>query len=412
MITSGGFQMISFHYTIFFHSCQIKLLRYNCFMILNFRLTKYNKSSISALLGALETDSFFDDKKTCLMEEFQSEKAGNNIFLYSFATKEKEKIFSEIKKIKNSGSHAVVITGGPHASCDPQSCLDHGADYAICGEGEESLKELLKNIYDNSFANVRKIIKGKPVNLNEYPAFPFRNPNMILYIEITRGCPYACSFCQTSRLSGTKPRHRSIDDIAKHVEFMLGFKLNDVRFVSPNALSYGSADGKKINYEALEGMLKAMKKILKNKGKLYFGSFPSEIRPEFVNTKTISLLKEYCDNDNVIIGAQSGSDSILKLTGRQHSVDDVYSAVELALRNGFKTNVDFIFGFPFETQKDNDETLRMMENFVERGVKIHAHKLITFPGSVFYKEKKISVNREILNFLKKHVGKGLVYGRF
>ncbi len=382
-----------------------------------YRLTKYNKSSISALMGALETDKYFDDKKTAILNEFSVEKIRelvnheNPVFIYSFSTKGKEKAFSEIKKIKNNFNNAVIIAGGPHASCDPQDCLNNKADYIICGEGEESLPALIKNL-DSAADIVSRVIKGIPVDLNKYPAFPFKNPNMILYIEITRGCPFACSFCQTSKLAGTKPRHRSIEDIVRHVEFMLKYKLNDIRFISPNALSYGSPDGKTINYQALENLVKTLNKTLKTRGKLYLGSFPSEIRPEFVNEDTILLLRKYCNNDNIIIGAQSGSDRILKLTGRQHTSADVEKAVSLARKSGFKTNVDFIFGFPFENQEDIDTTLKMMERFVAQGIKIHAHKLIAFPGSKYYKGEKIKIHRDILNFLKKHVGKGLVYGRF
>ena len=78
-----------------------------------------------------------------------------------------------------------------------------------------------------------------------------------------------------------------------------------------NAFSYGSKDGRELNLSELENLLYSVKKLLGNKGRIFFGSFPSEVRPEHVTEETLLLAKQYINNDNLIIGVQTGSKSLL-----------------------------------------------------------------------------------------------------
>ncbi|MCD8493607.1 MAG: hypothetical protein LRY51_17890, partial [Geovibrio sp.] len=67
--------------------------------------------------------------------------------------------------------------------------------------------------------NGKLISKGRAeaVNLDDYPPFPVRLTKFS-YIEITRGCPVACRYCQTSYIQGTRYRHRSPDKVLGYAE--------------------------------------------------------------------------------------------------------------------------------------------------------------------------------------------------
>ena len=80
------------------------------------------------------------------------------------------------------------------------------------------------------------------MDLDSYPPFA----KILAPIEISRGCPWGCAYCQTPRLFGTCMRHRSIPIIA---EFARRHK--DIRFTSPNSLAYGS-DGRRPRLEKVE----------------------------------------------------------------------------------------------------------------------------------------------------------------
>ena len=81
---------------------------------------------------------------------------------------------------------------------------------------------------------------GERIELDDFP--PFSAPHRRLNpIEITRGCVYACNFCQTPFLFKARFRHRSLPNILEWIRRMVGFGCDYVRFISPTALSYGSA---------------------------------------------------------------------------------------------------------------------------------------------------------------------------
>ena len=140
-------------------------------------------------------------------------------------------------------------------------------------------------------------------------------------IEITRGCPYSCKFCCTPFLTGGRVRHRSIESVVEWLQRaveMSGFKRT--WFLSPNALSYGG-HGRTVESDRIESLLKAVTSV-KGLEEVFFGSFPSEVRPEFVSTPILEMMKGYVANKTLQIGLQSGSNRILKIINRHHTVED------------------------------------------------------------------------------------------
>jgi B12-binding domain/radical SAM domain protein len=188
------------------------------------------------------------------------------------------------------------------------------------------------------------------------------------YIEISRGCPFGCTFCQTPRIFGAAMRHRSIDTIASFAR-----RYRDIRLVSPNALAYGS-DGRRSRLEKVERLLASLE------GNVYFGTFPNEVRPEFVTGEAIELIGRFCANTRIAFGIQSGSDHVLERIGRGHTVADGIRAVELCRDHGFTPVVDLIMGFPFETEKDESATLELIR-WVVRSGHVRLHLFIPLPGT-------------------------------
>jgi B12-binding domain/radical SAM domain protein len=397
-------------------------LCYYVFMVI-IRSTKYNKNTTAALLGILETAGYFVNDHAITISSLSKEELDKiprkekNLFLFSFTTPHSRHAYADVETLRRHFPDGIFIAGGPHSSGDGPDCLANGFDEVVRGEGELALPELLKSGVRKPEAGIKNLPLTpdsglRTPDLNNYPPFPLKEPRYALYIEITRGCPYACSFCQTSRLFGIKSRHRNVENILKYSEILLKNGMSDLRFVSPNSLSYGSADGKTINYKKLEELLSSLHTLVKDRGRVFFGSFPSEVRPEFVNDDTIALMKKYCDNDNIIIGGQSGSDRILELTHRGHKAADITKAAETALKQGLKVNVDFLFGFDFEDKEDAKQSIELMHSLIKRGARIHAHRLIPAAGTKHYGMKHVKINPKIMEFLNKYHGKGQVYGIF
>lgn len=330
---------------------------------------------------------------------------GLKLIGFSFYSHEKEKIKKEVERIKKT-EDIILIAGGPHPSGDPYGTLRMGFDYVFFGEGEVSFVSFLRRIMKGERPEER-IIKGEKIGLDFFP-FP-RKKRRFSPIEITRGCPSGCFFCQTSYLFGKKFRHRPVEVVKEAVKFALDAGLKDMRFISPNSFAYGS-EGKTPEPDAIYSLLSSIHELVHPRGRIFFGSFPSEVGPEWVTPELVSMVKKFCSNDNLVIGAQSGSERILKAIHRSHGVPEIYRAAECVLSQGLRAYVDIIFGLPGETEEDMYETFKLMENLIKMGARIHAHYFMPLPGTPFARKKPASLPSSLLKDIRRLVSKGKVFG--
>ncbi|MHA1390733.1 MAG: TIGR04013 family B12-binding domain/radical SAM domain-containing protein [Promethearchaeota archaeon] len=395
---------------------------------------KKNIYSFNALIGALETVDELDDIDLYFIRGFENlenelERICENhqkvVLGISFFTTQLWEISDLLKHLQAKYKERVLfIAGGPHPTGDPKGTLKMGFDIAVVGEGEETLIEILYNVKNNknldavrgiAYFNKDKILittkRRRWIDLDKYPPLPIKNVKFGA-IEITRGCPFACYFCQTPYISGTRPRHRSIKSICNAISVMKTYDKTDIRFITPNAFSYGSLDGKSLNIPLLEKLLIEITKVIKPKGRIYLGSFPSEVRPEHVTKETLDLILKYAVNDNIVLGAQSGSQRILDSCNRGHSIKDVYNAVKLTLEAGLTPNVDFIFNLPNETEEDIDLTINFMYKISNMGAKIHSHTFMPLPLTKFAYEDVKDVDEKIIKTISKLSSQGLAYGEW
>lgn len=320
----------------------------------------------------------------------------------------------------------IPIVGGPHATGDPMGSLESlGFEHAFVGEAEESLREFLEALNSGgdplSVRGVVSIVNGevhfagprKPINLDEYHPFPYWrllfNP-----IEISRGCPHGCKYCQVPYMHGLSMRHRSIDRVVHYSKVLAASGIRDLRFISPNSLAYCSREAGRPDHSSLESLLSKLHEevAIKRGARIFFGTFPSEVRPDYVDEDVLKVLGKYVYNRDIIIGAQSGSDRLLKLINRGHSVDDVLSAVELARKHGFRALVDFIFGLPRETEEDLRDTLSTIKRLVSLGARVHLHYFIPLPGTPLSHERPREVPQWFKREVAKLIGAGKAYGEW
>jgi len=316
------------------------------------------------------------------------------IMLYSFATSQAEEIFREIC---TASVDAVYVAGGPHPSAAPEEVLEH-FDYVVIGEGEETLPELLKILTnDGDPATVKGIAykkdgrvvfteKRPPVDLDCYPPFG----KILAPIEISRGCPWGCAYCQTPRLFGCEMRHRSIATITRYAR-----RHKDIRFTSPNSLAWGS-DGRHPRLEKIEALLSSLSEFGKP---IYFGTFPSEVRPDFVSDRALELIAKFCANKSLSIGGQSGSPAILRSVGRGHCVRQVEEACELCLDHNLTPQVDLIFGLPMESAEDQRMTMDLAKWIVKKGGRVRAHRFTPLPGTPLAAERPATLSNEVDAYL-------------
>ncbi len=338
----------------------------------------------------------------------------------SFATPQYWGIRDLLAALADRPAGTWLVAGGPHPTAMPEQTLAMGFDVVVTGAGEQAFVDLVREMADASpgpwapaavadapavppgvpsrpdaspepspprpmssmrpmrpIRPIRPIPPPLPLPPSVAPSFGAVGP-----VEITRGCPFRCGYCQTPRIFPGPPQHRSIDDIASQLAEQRGHRLRDFRFITPNAFGYGAGPGK-TNPAAVEALLSAAAEAVRG-GRVFFGTFPSEVRPEAVLPEMLELVRRFAHNDNLTLGLQTGSERLLATIGRGHTVADVFRAVDLSSRAGFAMNVDVIFGMPDETEEDADETLRVMRELIGIGARIHAHSYVPLPGTPWW----------------------------
>ncbi|MBI5362314.1 MAG: TIGR04013 family B12-binding domain/radical SAM domain-containing protein [Planctomycetes bacterium] len=316
-----------------------------------------------------------------------------------------------------------ALAGGVHASAEPEQVLRAGFDFAAVGEGEHTVRAIARALRDGRpLAEVRGLARlergalaqeGRGVvveHLDEFPAFSARR-RMWGAIEITRGCVYACKFCQTPFLNKARFRHRSPANVAHHAGQIRAAGMRDVRFVSPTSLSYGSPD-ERVDLAAVEELLRAVRAAIGGEGRLYFGTFPSEVRPEHATPEALALLRSFVDNDNLVLGGQSGSERVLRASHRGHDVECIERAVVNCAAAGFTANVDFLLGLPGEEPSDVDATVALMERLMALGARVHGHTFMPLPGTPFRDAPAGALDERTRARLESLEGRGRLYGQW
>ncbi|MDY7227440.1 TIGR04013 family B12-binding domain/radical SAM domain-containing protein [Hyalangium rubrum] len=392
------------------------------------------KYAFTVLAGAIESDAtlsgvslhFPRDRESLLATVRQCADAGDTVVAaWSFYSASFGAAAEELTWVRErlEGRRVLCIAGGVHATAETEQTLRAGFDLVAVGEGEHLLRELLGRLQrgedpkgTRGMARLeagRVVHNGRGEGVVDLDAFPpfAAGQGKFGAIEITRGCIYACRFCQTPFVSKARFRHRSVRNVAEWARVLRRSGRRDVRFISPTSLSYGSVD-EAVNLAAVEELLAALKEAMAPEGRIFFGTFPSEVRPEHVTPEALAVLKRYVANDNLIIGGQSGSERILKSSHRGHDTESVVRAVRVATEAGFLPNVDFILGLPGEEAQDIDATLRLMEQLSDLGARVHGHTFMPLPGTPYRDAPAGRVDEETQRRLERLASQGRLYGHW
>ena len=350
-----------------------------------FRLTPANRFTIPALLAILEKhkfDQYFKfniaDSPSQLLSSLKKIEPG--IVAYSFMTPHLSQLWHEIQNMQRQlNSHICFIAGGPHVTGNPESALKMGFNAVLAGEGETILPQFCKDYLDRNGQFGSKIYQSHDrIDINQYlpvsSHFPFIPP-----LEITRGCRYQCRFCQTGLIS--EPVHRSLESIHDYLDSLIKQDLNQrAGFICPSGFEYGHNHPGVSHYEHLEALLS----LGESKGFrfLEYGIFPSEIRPGTIKPQYLKLIRKYCSNKKLTIGAQSGSERLLKTIRRKHTLEEVERAIALVREHHLTPIVDFIIGLPDEIPEDRLVSFKWMKAMHNKyAARIQMHHFIPLSGT-------------------------------
>ncbi len=342
-----------------------------------------------------------------------------------------EALKNRLKIIKKAFTSAdiLVVVGGPHATGVPEEILNMGGDVVVIGEGEETFPHLVKTFaqkpitngdletipgiaYLDQYKTVQRTKRRPSIDLDSYCPYS-DNPKFSIHppIELMRGCAFRCRFCQVPYMYGN-PRFRSIKNIETIVKHYISHfkpikKTVDIRFIAPNSLGYMEKKRGIPNVSRLKELIDCLTQY---DIRLFFGTFPSEVRPEYITEETISLF-EKISNNSISIGFQSGSDNILTNMRREHTVQDGLAAYEIMKSHGYLPVFDFILGTPSETLSAQWETLDFVRQFQGKAL-VRLHYFMPLPGTPWQDLIPVPLSSEILTEIGRLAKAKIITGEF
>lgn len=378
------------------------------------RLKEFYKKSSSIL--SLYQDNFFDknlyfkkviERLLILEPKF----VGISIFTldYFFAME----LAGEIKKHLN----CKIVMGNVHASLFPEDCIFENSpvDFAVIGEGEETLAQLLKAGQENTdpknvpglcfFADNKPFRTGsrEVIDIDNLALTPYCKLDMEYYLKprelirnlimsgvdifTGRGCPYFCSFCAANSIYKAqgvvkKVRYQSLDSVFANIENLVKTYKIDGFYILDDTFTVSE-----------ERVLEFCKRI--KPFKLYWGA---DTRVNLINPKMLKAMKE-SGCIQLDFGVETGSPEMLKRVLKGITIEQTIKAFQMCKEAGIRTLANILINLPGEEESHIKETEDLLK--IIRPTVINVSILKPYPATPIFDEYVKMNHVEYIKNLKK-----------
>ena len=273
--------------------------------------------------------------------------------------KAKEKVYHEIgrvKKLYKEKSKPIIVVAGCVAQAENQEMLNREPyiDIVIGPQSYHKINDKLKNfikdtkIEETEFDTVSKF--------NYFDNIKNKNNKISSYLTIQEGCDKFCSFCVVPYTRGPE-YSRPFNKIIVEAESLIKNGVKEIILLGQNVNAYSFKEKSK-EYR-ISDLIKKLSSYNELKRIRYSTSHPRDM--------TDDLIECYSANNKLMplvhLPIQSGSNKILKLMNRKHTVEKYIEIYEklIKINPKIKFSSDFIISYPGETDDDFNQTLSLVK---------------------------------------------------
>lgn len=240
---------------------------------------------------------------------------------------------------------ACIFAGGPEATANPESFDLNLLSFLVVGEGEEAVVQAIsqweegKEVQGNGLVTDLKHLSYAPSpQLSELSspilqglADPFLTEGASVLWEMTRGCPFHCSFCFESR-GQRSVRHFPTERLEAELDYLSAHNVGEIYVLDP------TFNMDKQRTLALLSLIEA------RSGEIHF---VFEIRAELLDKQLADAFSRI--NCSLQIGLQSSDPAVLKQANRSFVPDTFAKRVNLLNERGIPFGLDLIIGLPLDS---------------------------------------------------------------
>jgi tRNA-2-methylthio-N6-dimethylallyladenosine synthase len=277
----------------------------------------------------------------------------------SIREKAQDKVFSQLgrwRELKLENPDLVIGVGGCVASQEGSAIRDR-APYVDVVFGPQTLHRLPEMIAAARSTRLPQVDISFP-EIEKFDRLPEpRVDGPSAYVSVMEGCSKYCSFCVVPYTRGEEVS-RPLPDVMREVSQLLDKGVKEITLLGQNVNGYRglTADGRIADFAELLHAVAALEGVERIR---YTTSHPLEFSDAIITAHAeIPQLVKF-----VHLPVQSGSDRILAAMKRNHTALEYKSRIRKlrAAVPDICISSDFIVGFPGESEKDFEQTMKLIE---------------------------------------------------
>jgi len=233
----------------------------------------------------------------------------------------------------------------------------------LCGPADlDRIPEIIKRVKSGA----RRLIYLDGHKAKKIPEFPEdRGVAKNAYVKIMEGCDNFCSYCVVPYVRG-RERSRPLEEILKEIDSLVHKGVQRITLLGQNVNSYGKGLKQGVSFA---GLLKKIDDSARGKAEVnFFTSHPKDASTQLF--KVIAGCRSV--SKSLHLPLQSGSNKILKKMNRGYTVEKYKKLIKdfRKIAKGADLTTDIIVGFPGETKKDFNDTLKAVKEIKFSGAYI------------------------------------------
>lgn len=278
----------------------------------------------------------------------------------SIREKAQEKVFHQLgrwKKLKDQNPELTIGVGGCVASQEGEAIRDR-APYVDIVFGPQTLHRLPEMIDASKTSDVGVVDISFPEveKFDHLPAPGVDGPSA--FVSIMEGCSKYCTFCVVPYTRGEEVS-RPADDVIAEVAHLASQGVREVNLLGQNVNAYQGVthDDDVMDLAELITLIASIDGIDRIR---YTTSHPVEFSDSLIDV--YGSVPELVSHLHLPV--QSGSDRILAAMKRGHTALEYKSKIRRLrkLRPEISLSSDFIIGFPGESEKDFEDTMKLIND--------------------------------------------------
>tara|TARA_Y100000817_G_scaffold309402_1_gene298483 strand:+ start:492 stop:1829 length:1338 start_codon:yes stop_codon:yes gene_type:complete len=315
--------------------------------------------------------------------------------------KAKEKVYHEIgrvKKIYRKRAKPIIVVAGCVAQAENNEMLKR-EPYIDIVVGPQSYHKINNILEKFVFKKKKEETEFDTISKFEYfDKIKNKNNKVSAFLTIQEGCDKFCHFCVVPFTRGPE-YSRSYDKILSEAESLVENGAREITLLGQNVNAYNYIKNNK-KYK-ISNLINELEKFTELKRIRYTTSHPRDMTDDLIDCYNTS--KKLMPLVHLPI--QSGSNKILKLMNRKHTVEEYINIYEKIkkLNSKVEFSSDFIIGYPGETDSDFNSTLELVKKvkFINSYSFIFSPRPGTKAASLKLIDSKIS--KERLMIIQEHL---------